>query len=128
MPAFHLSAPYLPKGDQPAAIEQLVKDIDNGARYQTLLGATGTGKTFTMANVIAQTGRPALVLAHNKTIQLNFVMSFASFPQMLLSILFLIMIIISLRLMFLLVIRILLKLHLLMKRLICFVILRQGLF
>ena len=68
MPAFHLSAPYLPKGDQPAAIEQLVKDIDNGARYQTLLGATGTGKTFTMANVIAQTGRPALVLAHNKTL------------------------------------------------------------
>ena len=68
MPAFDLTAPYSPKGDQPTAITQLVKGVNGGERYQTLLGATGTGKTFTMANVIAQTGRPALVLAHNKTL------------------------------------------------------------
>ena len=66
--AFELSAPYTPKGDQPAAISHLVTGVNEGQRYQTLLGATGTGKTFTMANVIAQTGRPALVLAHNKTL------------------------------------------------------------
>ena len=68
MPAFDLTAPYSPKGDQPTAIQQLVKGVNGGERYQTLLGATGTGKTFTMANVIAKTGRPALVLAHNKTL------------------------------------------------------------
>ncbi len=68
MPAYELSAPYTPKGDQPTAIAQLVEGVNRGKRYQTLLGATGTGKTFTMANVIAQTGRPALVLAHNKTL------------------------------------------------------------
>ncbi len=68
MPAFELTAPYSPKGDQPTAIAQLVEGVNGGERYQTLLGATGTGKTFTMANVIAQTGRPALVLAHNKTL------------------------------------------------------------
>ncbi len=68
MPAFELTAPYTPKGDQPTAIAQLVEGVNGGERYQTLLGATGTGKTFTMANVIAQTGRPALVLAHNKTL------------------------------------------------------------
>ena len=68
MPAYDLTAPYSPKGDQPTAINQLVAGVNNGERYQTLLGATGTGKTFTMANVIAQTGRPALVLAHNKTL------------------------------------------------------------
>ena len=68
MPAYDLTAPYSPKGDQPTAITQLVDGVNGGRRYQTLLGATGTGKTFTMANVIAQTGRPALVLAHNKTL------------------------------------------------------------
>ena len=68
MPAYDLTAPYTPKGDQPTAITQLVEGVNGGSRYQTLLGATGTGKTFTMANVIAQTGRPALVLAHNKTL------------------------------------------------------------
>ncbi|MEB3334274.1 MAG: excinuclease ABC subunit UvrB [Cyanobium sp.] len=66
--AFQLEAPYTPQGDQPTAIHALVKGVDGGKRYQTLLGATGTGKTFTIANVIAQTGRPALVLAHNKTL------------------------------------------------------------
>jgi excinuclease ABC subunit B len=65
---FQLHAPYSPKGDQPNAIAGLVAGVESGERYQTLLGATGTGKTFTIANVIAQTGRPALVLAHNKTL------------------------------------------------------------
>jgi excinuclease ABC subunit B len=65
---FQLHAPYVPKGDQPEAIKGLVAAVDGGERYQTLLGATGTGKTFTIANVIAQTGRPTLVLAHNKTL------------------------------------------------------------
>lgn len=65
---YQLHAPYSPKGDQPAAIQGLVAGVEGGERYQTLLGATGTGKTFTIANVIAQTGRPALVLAHNKTL------------------------------------------------------------
>ncbi|MBM5807036.1 MAG: excinuclease ABC subunit UvrB [Cyanobacteria bacterium M_surface_10_m2_179] len=65
---YQLNAPYSPKGDQPTAIAGLVAGVEGGERYQTLLGATGTGKTFTIANVIAQTGRPALVLAHNKTL------------------------------------------------------------
>jgi excinuclease ABC subunit B len=66
--SFQLQAPYTPQGDQPTAIDALVKGVDGGQRYQTLLGATGTGKTFTIANVIARTGRPTLVLAHNKTL------------------------------------------------------------
>ncbi|MFM7286081.1 MAG: excinuclease ABC subunit UvrB, partial [Cyanobium sp.] len=65
---FQLHAPYEPKGDQPEAIRGLVAGVESGDRYQTLLGATGTGKTFTIANVIARTGRPTLVLAHNKTL------------------------------------------------------------
>ncbi len=65
---FQLEAPYEPKGDQPTAIETMVAGVDSGERYQTLLGATGTGKTFSIANVIARTGRPTLVLAHNKTL------------------------------------------------------------
>ena len=65
---FQLHAPYQPSGDQPEAIAGLVAGVDGGKRYQTLLGATGTGKTFTIANVIARTGRPTLVLAHNKTL------------------------------------------------------------
>jgi excinuclease ABC subunit B len=65
---FKLQADYIPTGDQPAAIEQLVEGVERGDRYQTLLGVTGSGKTFTMANVIKQTGRPTLVLAHNKTL------------------------------------------------------------
>jgi len=65
---FGLHAPYSPSGDQPTAIETLVKGVETGQRYQTLLGATGTGKTFSIANVIQRTGRPTLVLAHNKTL------------------------------------------------------------
>ncbi len=66
--SFQLHAPYKPQGDQPTAIEAMVKGVEAGERFQTLLGATGTGKTFSIANVIAQTGRPTLVLAHNKTL------------------------------------------------------------
>jgi excinuclease ABC subunit B len=68
MVPFQLHAPYEPKGDQPTAIAALTAGVDAGERYQTLLGATGTGKTFSIANVIARTGRPTLVLAHNKTL------------------------------------------------------------
>ncbi|WP_033543946.1 excinuclease ABC subunit UvrB [Planococcus sp. CAU13] len=65
---FNLQAPYEPAGDQPAAIAELTKGILNGKRFQTLLGATGTGKTYTMSNVIQQVKRPTLVMAHNKTL------------------------------------------------------------
>ncbi len=65
---YKLQAPYQPNGDQPKAIKKLVKGVNSGEEFQTLLGATGTGKTFTIANVIQQTGRPALILAHNKTL------------------------------------------------------------
>lgn len=65
---FMLHSEYAPSGDQPQAIEKLVQGLRNGYRYQSLLGVTGSGKTFTMANVIAQYQRPTLVLAHNKTL------------------------------------------------------------
>ena len=67
-PLFKLRTEYLPTGDQPAAIEQLASNIEAGVRDQVLLGVTGSGKTFTVANVIAQVNRPALVLAPNKTL------------------------------------------------------------
>jgi excinuclease ABC subunit B len=66
--SFNLHAPYSPAGDQPNAIKQLVEGIEDGERYQTLLGVTGSGKTFTIANVIQQVQRPTLVLTHNKTL------------------------------------------------------------
>mgnify|MGYP001038515670 FL=1 len=65
---FRLFQPFPPAGDQPNAIAQLVEGIEDGLSFQTLLGVTGSGKTFTMANVIAQTGRPALIMAPNKTL------------------------------------------------------------
>jgi len=65
---FRLFQPFPPAGDQPTAIARLVEGIDDGLSYQTLLGVTGSGKTYTMANVIAQTGRPALIMAPNKTL------------------------------------------------------------
>src|SRR6267142_2389531 len=65
---FRLAELYAPSGDQPEAIDKLVEGIDDGLAFQTLLGVTGSGKTFTMANVIARLGRPALVLAPNKTL------------------------------------------------------------
>ena len=68
MDQFKLVAPYAPNGDQPQAIQELVDGINNGVKEQTLLGATGTGKTFTIANVIQEVNKPTLVLAHNKTL------------------------------------------------------------
>ena len=68
MSPFTLDTTYIPRGDQPHAIDELVEGIERGDRHQTLLGVTGSGKTFTVANVIARTGRPALVLAPNKTL------------------------------------------------------------
>ena len=65
---FNLQSPYSPAGDQPQAIEQLTQGIIDGEKFQTLLGVTGSGKTFTMANVIQNTQRPTLVLTHNKTL------------------------------------------------------------
>ena len=65
---FELHAPFEPKGDQPAAIQKLVEGVNNNERAQCLLGVTGSGKTFTMANVIAQTQRPTIILSHNKTL------------------------------------------------------------
>jgi excinuclease ABC subunit B len=65
---FSLEAPFLPTGDQPEAIKQLVAGLNDGDTAQTLLGVTGSGKTFTIANVIAQTGKPTLILSHNKTL------------------------------------------------------------
>ncbi|MHB1144768.1 MAG: excinuclease ABC subunit UvrB [Thiobacillus sp.] len=65
---FRLFKPFEPAGDQPQAIARLIEGIDDGLAYQTLLGVTGSGKTFTMANVIARTGRPALIMAPNKTL------------------------------------------------------------
>jgi excinuclease ABC subunit B len=68
MSQFSIQAPFEPKGDQPQAIAQLTTSLESGNRFQTLLGATGTGKTFTVAQVIEKVGQPTLVLAHNKTL------------------------------------------------------------
>jgi excinuclease ABC subunit B len=68
MSIFNLTTSYIPRGDQPQAIAELVEGVERGDRHQVLLGVTGSGKTFTVANIIAQTGRPALVLAPNKTL------------------------------------------------------------
>ncbi len=76
---FELEAPYGPKGDQPRAIEALVHGIGEGKRAQVLLGVTGSGKTFTMANAIARLGRPALVLSHNKTLAAQLYSEFKQF-------------------------------------------------
>ena len=68
MNKFVLKAPYKPTGDQPQAIAELVKGFKEGNQFQTLLGVTGSGKTFTMANVIQELQKPTLVIAHNKTL------------------------------------------------------------
>ncbi|MBX3751517.1 MAG: DEAD/DEAH box helicase family protein, partial [Opitutaceae bacterium] len=76
---FNLKADYEPTGDQPQAIAQLVASIKAGNRYQTLLGVTGSGKTFTMANVIAQCDRPTLIISHNKTLAAQLYSEFKNF-------------------------------------------------
>jgi excinuclease ABC subunit B len=79
---FKLSSAYSPTGDQPQAIEKLVGSIEAGNRYQTLLGVTGSGKTFTMANVIARSDRPVLIICHNKTLAAQLFSEFkAFFPE-----------------------------------------------
>ena len=79
MDKFVLHSEYKPTGDQPAAIEKLVDGINKGYNEQTLLGVTGSGKTFTMANVIAKLNRPTLVLAHNKTLAAQLCSEFKEF-------------------------------------------------
>ncbi len=76
---FQLNAPYQPTGDQPEAIRQLVNGVQQGMKHQVLLGATGTGKTFTMANIIQQMQMPALVMAHNKTLAAQLYAEFKEF-------------------------------------------------
>ena len=76
---FHLYQPFPPAGDQPAAIDALVAGIEDGLTFQTLLGVTGSGKTFTMANVIARTGRPAIIFAPNKTLAAQLYSEFREF-------------------------------------------------
>jgi excinuclease ABC subunit B len=76
---FELVAPYEPAGDQPAAIDALVRGIAEGRASQVLMGVTGSGKTFTMANVIARVGRPTLVLSHNKTLAAQLYAEFRDF-------------------------------------------------
>ena len=68
MPEFKVVSEYTPSGDQPQAIEKLAAGLEAGLRQQVLLGVTGSGKTFTMANVIAQLNKPTLIISHNKTL------------------------------------------------------------
>src|SRR5437867_5423252 len=76
---FELVAPFGPAGDQPAAIAQLTEGLLSGAKHQTLLGVTGSGKTFTVANVIAKLDRPTLVISHNKTLAAQLYAEFKGF-------------------------------------------------
>ena len=79
MEKFELVSPYKPSGDQPKAIEKLVTGLNNGEKFQTLLGVTGSGKTFTMANIIASVNKPTIVLAHNKTLAAQLCSEFKEF-------------------------------------------------
>jgi excinuclease ABC subunit B len=79
VPNFKVSSPYQPAGDQPEAIEQLSRSILEGNQYQTLVGVTGSGKTYTMAKVIEKTGKPTLIMTHNKTLAAQLYSEFKSF-------------------------------------------------
>ena len=79
MTKFQLKSNYKPTGDQPQAIADLLQSINAGKRYQTLQGVTGSGKTFTMANIIQKTGRPTLIIAHNKTLAAQLCQEFREF-------------------------------------------------
>jgi excinuclease ABC subunit B len=79
MPKFELVSDYVPRGDQPQAIEKLTEGLKKGHKYQTLLGVTGSGKTFTMANIIANVQRPTLVISHNKTLAAQLYSEFREF-------------------------------------------------
>ena len=76
---YQLFQPFPPAGDQPQAIDKLTQGINDGLKFQTLLGVTGSGKTFTMANVIARLGRPAIVMAPNKTLAAQLYSEFREF-------------------------------------------------
>src|SRR5271154_6201552 len=76
---FKLKSEYVPAGDQPKAIKELVKGLKKGEKHQTLLGVTGSGKTFTVANIIAQTQKPTLVIAHNKTLAAQLTQEYRDF-------------------------------------------------
>ena len=78
---FDLQSPMTPTGDQPQAIAELTDGLLRGKKHQVLLGATGTGKTFTMANVVAKVNRPTLVLCHNKTLAAQLFAEFREFIQ-----------------------------------------------
>lgn len=96
MDRFILKSKYKPCGDQPQAIESLTEGLNDGLRTQVLLGVTGSGKTFTMANVIANVQRPALVIAHNKTLAAQLCNEFREFfPENRVEFLYLITTIIS---------------------------------
>ena len=79
MDQFKLVSKYKPTGDQPEAIEKLTEGIKNGLKEQVLLGVTGSGKTFTMANIIEKVNRPTLILAHNKTLAAQLCSEFKEF-------------------------------------------------
>lgn len=79
MDHFELVSSYKPTGDQPQAIESLTEGLNDGFAEQTLLGVTGSGKTFTMANIIANVNRPTLILAHNKTLAAQLCSEFREF-------------------------------------------------
>ena len=79
MDKFKLVSPFAPMGDQPQAIEELIRGVASGERFQTLLGVTGSGNTFTKANIIANLNRPTLVLAHNKTLAAQLCSEFRDF-------------------------------------------------
>ena len=76
---YQLHSDYQPTGDQPQAIAKLTEGIEKGMRHQVLLGVTGSGKTFTMANIIKNANRPALVIAHNKTLAAQLAAEFREF-------------------------------------------------
>ena len=76
---FKLKSDFKPAGDQPQAIKSLVEGIKKGVKHQTLLGVTGSGKTFTIANVIKKIGKPTLVLAHNKTLSSKLTQEYREF-------------------------------------------------
>src|SRR5262245_23057300 len=79
MANFTLHSPFPPAGDQPEAIQKLTEGVKKGLEHQTLLGATGTGKTYTVANVIAEVDKPTLVMAHNKTLAAQLAQEYREF-------------------------------------------------
>src|SRR5213592_1159555 len=79
MATFSIHSPFPPAGDQPKAIEKLTEGVKKGMRHQTLLGVTGSGKTYTIANVIQNVGKPTLVMAHNKTLAAQLAQEYKEF-------------------------------------------------